>query len=183
MSSSLFRNAFLSSLVLVVGGLAGCSGPGAESADEKLITQNNFDQLEGWVPPVAGLTTERAHSGRYATKVDAATPYSLGYITTLGQASPVKLKKILVSAWILRTGPQALASIVVELKNPSTGQGIYWKALDVTKDVHDVNVWEEVSQVFELPENIEATHELRVYLWGSTTPQPVFMDDITISRD
>lgn len=181
MFSSLLYRSILGGLVLV--GAVGCSGSGSEAATEKLITQNNFDQLEGWVPAVAGVTTERAHSGKYATKVDAATPYSLGYITTLGKASPVKLKKILVSAWVYRTGSEATASIVVEIKNPTTGQSIYWKALEVTKEATNVNVWEEVSQVFELPDTIEATQELRVYLWGNTTQQAVFMDDITISRD
>jgi hypothetical protein len=181
MLSSSFRHTFLGALLLA--GLAGCSGSSSETPAEKLIAQNNFDQFEGWVPAVAGLTTERAHSGKYATKVDGATPYSMGYITTLGQASPVKLKKILVNGWVFRTGKEATASIVVEVKKPATGESIYWKALDVTKEAKDINVWEEVSQVFELPETIEATQELRVYLWGSTTQQAVFLDDITISRD
>jgi hypothetical protein len=179
MLRSILRYRFVIGVLLL--SMAGCSGGKYDS--RKLVTQNDFDQLDGWAPASSALTNERAHSGGFSTKVDNGVDYSLGYATTLGKASPTKLKKLIVSGWVYRTGPQATAVIVVEIKEPATGQGIFWQSMELAKQTETLNNWVEVSQEFALPDNITPTQELRVYMWRSTAQQPVYLDDIKIFRE
>lgn len=179
MLRSVLHYRFVMGLLLV--GIAGCSD--GEYASQRLVTQNDFDQLDGWMPATSALTNEKAHSGRFSTKVENGVDFSLGYAATLGKASPTKPKKLIVSGWVYRTGPQATAAIVVEIKDPSTGQGIFWQSMELAKQTEALNEWVEVSQEFALPENITPAQDLRVYMWRSTAQQTVYLDDIKISRE
>lgn len=168
---------------LVCAGLASCSDSKTEALPENLISHNDFESLEGWAPANASLTTAKAHSGRYSVKVDSGVEYGMSYTSPLSKASPTRLQKLEVSAWVLLTGKECNANLVVEVKNPADdAQKIFWESLEVGKEVKSVNKWTEVKKTFTLPATVEAAHELRVYLWRAGATQPVFLDDIAISR-
>jgi uncharacterized lipoprotein len=168
---------------LVCAGLAGCSESKTEAIPENLISRNDFESLEGWAPANPSLTTAKAHSGRYSVKVDNGVEYSVSYISPLGKVSPTRLQKLEVSAWVLPTGKESNANLVVEVKNPANdAQKIFWESLETGKEAKEANKWTEVKKTFTLPANVEPTHELRVYLWRAGATQPLFLDDITISR-
>jgi Carbohydrate binding domain len=164
-------------------GLAGCSDSKTEDTPENLISRNDFESLEGWAPTNPSLTTVKAHSGRYSVKVDSGVEYGISYISPLSKASPTRLQKVQVSAWVMRMGKDANANLVVEVKNPANdAQKIFWESLEIGKETKAVNEWTEVKKTFTLPATIEAAHELRVYLWRAGATQPVFLDDVVISR-
>ncbi|NVO31604.1 carbohydrate binding domain-containing protein [Hymenobacter lapidiphilus] len=163
--------------------LAGCSNSDTTTYGENVIARNDFEALEGWIPAAPSLTTVKAHSGRYSIKVDNGVEYALGYISPLAKVSATRLKKLDVSAWAMIMDKDATASLVVEVRNPADDtQRIFWEALDIGKEVKAVNKWVEVKRTFILPETIEPTYELRVYMWRGGASAPVFLDDIIIAR-
>lgn len=163
--------------------LASCSDSTTAATAENVLTHNDFESLEGWVPATPSLTTAKAHSGRYALKVDNGVEYALGYITPLANASPTRLKKLDVSAWTLVTAKGAEAKLVVEVRNPANAaQSVFWDAIDLSKEAKDLNKWVEVKKTFTLPETVEPTHELRIYMWRGGSAVPVFLDDVVVAR-
>ncbi|MBT9392997.1 carbohydrate binding domain-containing protein [Hymenobacter sp. NST-14] len=164
-------------------GLVSCSDSKPEDLPENVITHNDFESMVGWAPANPSLTTVKAHSGRYSLKVDNGVEYGLGYAVPLVQASPTRLQKMTVSAWVLLVAKDAKANLVVEIKNPADdSQKIFWEALELGQEVKQINEWKKVEKTFTLPTTIEPTYELRVYLWRGEASEPVFLDDMVISR-
>lgn len=158
--------------------LASCMR-GRPSAEE-LVSQNNFESLDGWLPVPPTLTQERAHSGRYATKVDAETEYGQGYRATLAAAGLVAGQQLVVSAWALRTAEQGNATLVVQLIDPGTSRQIGWQGLELAEQIKTHNRWMFIDMQFQVPADAQPHYELRIYPWRGKATQPAYFDDILI---
>ncbi|SHK10958.1 carbohydrate binding domain-containing protein [Hymenobacter psychrotolerans] len=167
---------------LVAGGLlCSCSPESPVSAD--LISQNDFESLSGWVAAVPpGLTTERAHSGSYAVKVDAATEFGAGYTTTLADAKLQPGQKLQVSAWALRTSGETNAALVVQLLDPATGQQLDWHGLSLVEQIKTYNRWMLIEMQVRIPDNAPPHSLLKVYPWRYQAVQAAYFDDIQLRR-
>ncbi len=174
------RSRFVVMAVVCAVLLAGCTGHGA--SPEEMVSQNNFESLDGWLPVPPALTLERAHSGRYATKVDAGIEYGQGYRTSLTTAGLAAGQQLVVSAWALRTAEQANATLVVQLIDPSTGRQVGWQGLDIAEQIKTYNRWMFIDMHFQVPADAQPQYELRVYPWRGKAAQPVYFDDIQIRR-
>lgn len=165
------------------GLLVSCSSRGTTANAENVLSHNDFESLEGWIPSNPSLTTAKAHSGRHSIMVDNNVEYSMSYTSIVGKVSPMRIKKLGLSAWALVTDQGSEAQLVVEVKNPADSeQKIFWESITLGKEVKGINQWTQIKKTFVLPESVEPTHELRVYMWrGGATP-PVFLDDVIISR-
>lgn len=178
---STFRVSVAAAMGLLV--LAGCSSNTETETPANLITQNDFEGLDGWVPGTPSLTTEKAHSGRFSTKVDKDAEYSLSYVNLLGKASAARIQKIKLSGWVLLAGPKATATVVVQVVDPAQdNKQVFWEGIDLSKEVKKTNEWTEVSKEFTLPANLEAGHQLRVYMWRGGAEQPAYLDDLTLTK-
>jgi len=175
MSSSFI---FVLALILMVG----CTSTETSSSSADLISQNDFESLDGWLPVPSSVTMERAHSGHYATKIDVSVEYGLGYASTLAKAGLVAGQDIEVSAWALRTGAEANGAIVVQVVDAIDGQQVYWQALQIGEQVKTYNRWMLIKKRFQLPKNALANHQLRVYPWRNQASQPAYFDDIRLLR-
>ena len=175
---------FLSILTAAAcAGLVSCSDSKTEVLPENVIAHNDLESAEGWAPANPSLTTAKAHSGRYSMRVDNGTEYGVGYGALLAKVSPTRLKKLELSAWVLLTGKETEAKLVIEVKNPADdSQKVFWDAIILGDEVKELNKWTEVKKTFTMPENIAPTHELRFYLWRGGSSQPVFVDDVTLTR-
>ena len=152
--------------------LASCQNPRPGAAG--LVARNDFESLDGWVPAAPTLTTERAHSGRYAVKVDAANEFSLGYANALANTGLRPGQRLVVRGWALRTGPQAGAALVVQLVNPADEkQAVYWQSLPVSKHVITYNRWTPIGQAFTLPAALPAACSCGCTSGGTATPSPL----------
>lgn len=181
MTLSVTRFAWLAVAALPL--LASCSKTEEKAAPANLITQNDFENLYGWVSATPSLTTEKAHSGRYSVKVDKDVEYGISYISLLGKASASRVQKLNVSGWVMTADPNSTASIVVQVMNPAQGnQQVFWDNIDLKKEVTKANEWTEVKKEFTLPANVEAGHELRIYMWRSGSDKPTYLDDLTITK-
>lgn len=164
-------------------GLTGCSSTETTERPKNVISHNDFESLEGWIPANPSLTSKMAHSGRFALQVGGDVEYSLTYINTLGNVSPTRLQKVDVSAWAMTPAKGSTAKLVVEVKNPANdAQPVFWETIDLAEQVKGLNKWTEVKKTFTLPATIEPTYQLRVYMWRGSSLTPTLLDDLTIAR-
>lgn len=173
---------FLTASLIAGGLLCGCSRP-ESPVPADLISQNDFESLSGWVAAVPpGLTTERAHSGSYAVKVDAGTEFGAGYSTTLADAKLQPGQRLKVSAWALRTSEQTNAALVVQLIDPTTGQQLDWQGLSLVEQIKTYNRWMLLEMQVRIPENAQPHYQLKVYPWRNQAVQAAYFDDIQLRR-
>ena len=163
--------------------LASCSNTDESAAPSNRITFNNFEALDGWGDPVPSLSTVQAHSGRYALKVDKDVEYSLSYTNLLGKASATKVKKLIVHGWVYVGGANATAALVIQLTAPDkNNQQLFWEGIDLRQEAAKINEWREIRKELTLPENAEASQQLKVYMWRRGSEQPTYLDDLEILR-
>ena len=145
-------------LSLLVGG---CNKPPVVTPTN-LISQNDFDSLNGWVPMPPSVTDEQAHSGRFSTKVDGGTEFGLGYGNTMAEAGLQAGQKLTLSAWALRTGGGSTASLVVQVINPADPtQQVFWEGFPIEKQVLTYNRWMQVSLTVTLPASCIPAHQFK----------------------
>lgn len=175
----------LSFAVLGLGLLlgSGCSQTAPDEPNARdILASNDFDHIDGWAGNMASLTRAHAHSGAYSVMVKPGVPYSLGYSNPLGRLSLARPHKLRLDAWVLRTGPQSKALLVVELNDPATGAKITWEGVDLSKEVPKLNEWQHVHHLVDIPPSVSAASRILVYMWGAGASQPTFLDDLTISQ-
>lgn len=147
------------------------------------ITRTDFDDLLGWGADPTALTREHAHSGRFATFVNADREYSLTYRLPLGQASVHIIKAVEIEAWVYLTSAKAAASLSVQLGRPgasSDAPALYAEQLNLLDQVHEFGKWVPVHRTFVLPEGAPSESELRIFLWRQNSPEPVYLDDLHV---
>lgn len=149
------------------------------------LASNDFESIDGWVGDNVSpsLTKEKAHSGRYAIKVDPNIEYSMGYSNQLGRLSASKLHKIKVHAWVNIPATDPKAVLVVQVTDPTNpSANLLWNGINLAEQVKARNKWVEIEKEVVLPDNLNYAHKIGVYLWRTSVPNTVFMDDLTISK-
>lgn len=159
---------------------SGCSKTTAEEKD--VLTSNDFDHLDGWVGDVPSLTRDKAHSGAYSLVVKPGLEYSLGYSNPLGRLSTTRPDKIRVGAWVMRTGDANSAKLVIEIKDPTTGEKAFWDGIDLAKEAPKLNAWQHIEHEIAVPPTVSANSRIQVYMWGAGVGQPTYLDDLTLSQ-
>lgn len=160
--------------------LLGCSTK-PEPATGDVLMHNDFDSLSGWlgVTPPPSLTRDKAHSGTYSIKVDGSTEYSISYNRPLGQLSDVRITRLKVEAWVWVPDPSCNAVLVVTIEPGA--KPLSWNGIDLVKAGAKYGEWTHISQEVAIPEAATANSLLNIYLWRTTAPQPIYLDDLTVS--
>ncbi|SHJ35599.1 hypothetical protein SAMN02745146_2898 [Hymenobacter daecheongensis DSM 21074] len=171
--------------LLLTLSLAGCSPKTDDAQSANVLAENDFDHLDGWagdLPALATLSKTKAHSGAYSTSVRPGFDYSLGFSNVLGKLTDRRPQKITISAWVMLPNDQANARLVVEIKDPNKSDDLLYKALELRSVVKKYNEWQQVEQTIEMPATAAVTSRLLVYLWRADSNEPVYLDDMKISR-
>lgn len=182
------RSYFLAGVALLAAGLlaTGCgSKPTPDGPTGEVLMHTDFENLEGWLAPSqeSALTTERAHSGKYATKVDRTTGYGLNYATALGQLSSRRVNKIRLDAWIFTPEAGAGVVLVTHVDQPGNPKPLLWDGLNVSQEAGKYGEWVHLNKVITLPDGINAASTLGVYLWRTNeNTGATYLDDLTISN-
>lgn len=105
--------------------------------------------------------------------VDVAAMYQ----TTWGAIGTPK--ELRVRAWVYVAQPGTVSSIVVQVLR--SGQGLAWQELKFPEVIHRFNSWVPLRKTFILPtDTMQASDELRVFLWQNKQVHPTYMDDLKI---
>ena len=175
--------------LFLVGALAAttaCSSAGQSDELSKALMHNDFESLAGWLSqtPPPSLTHEKAHSGHYSVKVDANTEYGLGYNSTLGQLSDVRITKLKLDAWVLVPNSRAGGLLVTHMGDIIPGQTpLLWDGFDVVKACNGkYGEWTHISKVLEIPATATNSTNIGIFLWRNKETQTVYLDDLAITE-
>ncbi|WP_201977650.1 carbohydrate binding domain-containing protein [Hymenobacter rubidus] len=163
--------------------LAACSDKDAAAVQGTVVTRNDFESIQGWNgTDDATISSERAHSGKYAVRVGPANEFGYTYIRSLGKMSIAKVKAVTVSAWVWVPSAQATSSLVVEITHsPEINKPVFYGRMPLVDAVKKFKEWQQVSQTFTLPDSVQTTNQFKCYLWRAGATENVYADDITIS--
>lgn len=164
--------------------LASCSSDDKAGATqkEKIITFNDFESVVGWDDNVGTIDKGRAHSGKYAIKVDKDHEFSLTFDMALGEATPSKLKALHLKAWAFLPSEAAAGILGIQILEPGTNvKQVYGDGIKLGEVVKSYNKWVEVEKDFILPDNITADQHVRLSLWRAGASEQVLIDDVELS--
>ena len=164
-------------------GMVACGDKSEVPANQ--LAGNDFESMDGWLGDtgMGSLTKDKAHSGRYAIKVDAKNEYSIGYGNMLGKLSASKLKKVKIRAWVNLPDANSKAVLVTQIANPTDpSKPLMWDGFKLTDKVKTYNKWVEVEREIALPENVTYADKLGVYLWRASTSAVTYLDDLSIEK-
>lgn len=165
--------------------LTNCQPQASSTSPNGPLAATDFENLDGWLPDSptgTALSRDRAHSGKFSTKVDGAHEFSLGYNNSLSTLSPEWPGKITISAWVLLLDEQHAPKLVAEVKGPgNSGPSLLWAGLDLGQQAKVSNKWYHVEQTITLPETAKPNSRLLVYMWRADSQQPAYLDDVQIS--
>ena len=158
-----------------------CSSNSAKPENELL--SNDFESLTGWSAEHPSLTREKAHSGQYSIKIQKGIDYSLTYRNILGKISPNRIDKLRIKAFVYLTKPTQ-ASLAVQLMQSATdGTSIFNQAIILSSKVKNMNEWTKIDEVVDLPANAAPGNELRIYTWGASNDEVVYLDDLQVLKE
>ncbi|MDQ2771822.1 MAG: hypothetical protein M3Y54_15140 [Bacteroidota bacterium] len=168
----------LSLLLVCILALASCSHSNSE-ADANLIAANNYEAVIGWGGDTNSITREHAHSGHFAVKVDAAHEFGLGYGMKLGEATARKPHLLRISGWAYKTDDKSNARLGLQVFDMTAGKEVFGDGISYA-DLKDVKKWVHISKDIKLPETVNSTQQLRVFLWRGGATSPAYVDDLRI---
>jgi hypothetical protein len=166
--------------------VAGCQPrEGRVAAHERELMHTGFEELDGWLPtprPV-GLTSEKAHTGRYAISVDPQHPYSLTYRARLGSLVPFhRPRRVTLSAWVWVPSAEADARFVFSISPGGDPEHpVFTKNIFLT-DQGPYGTWKQVSRALDLPDNFDSNSQVVIYLWNAFSAAPVYADDLRLTE-
>ena len=162
--------------------LSACSGSESSSSDSaKLITSNDFESVDGWMPSTPALTRDQAHSGKYSTKVDVNNEFSVSYFSVLGRMSPSRLRKVKVEAWVYLVSGKSQARLGMQIVDPATGKEVFGDGINLADKVKSYKKWVEVEKEFALLEYVAADQVMKLFLWRASASDAAYLDDISLS--
>ncbi|GAC1367153.1 MAG: hypothetical protein NVS3B25_16630 [Hymenobacter sp.] len=164
---------------------AGCHPRGGRAdIQQRELMHTGFEELAGWSPTLPPtLTTEKAHSGKYAVRVDPQHPYSATYRVALGELCPThRPRRLTLRAWVWVPDFRNDAVLVASIANPGDpDRPVFHKSVFLT-DSGPFRQWKQVSRDLDLPATIQSGSELVIYLWKSTATEPVYADDLQLTE-
>lgn len=158
-----------------------CGGDSTAANDPNQIAFTNYESVAGWMDVQGSLTKDKAHSGAYSVKVDAANEYGMGYVFPLGKATPRKPRKVRIEGWAFKTDGKSNAKLALQIVDATTGQQKFSDDISFASQVKDAGKWVEISKDVTIPENTTSADMLKVFLWRAEAASPAYLDDLRIS--
>lgn len=150
--------------------LTSCGGnKDKKTGDSTILTfatnLENIDSLAIIVPAtwknLNTVTDTLAHSGKYASKIDSVSEFSLVYENRLGNISGSLPTKIKITAFGCSLQPDSKAIIVCSVSNDK-----FYSGTSVDSLFSTTNEWKEIKAEFTLPENLSADDVIKAYVWN-----------------
>lgn len=169
--------------------LLGLLAAGCQPRDERPLPKvrelmhTSFENFEGWAPQMLPeLTTAKAHTGKYAIRIDKDHEYSAAYHMELGQLSTHRPRRLTLSAWVWVPSQADDAFIVFTISNPANlDQPVYQKYVYLTNS-GPWQQWKYVSRDLDLPTEIYSHSRVAIYLWRSAAKGAVYADDFRLTE-
>lgn len=159
-------------------GLLACS---SENSPNKILVSNNFDGLAGWGFEHPSLTSQRAHSGKYAIKIDPIIPYSMSFNQILGTLTNQKPTRIQVEFWAYIPSAEAKARFVCSFKDLKNGKDTFYQDFNIIDKTSNYREWAKITKRLEIPAGVNLSDNFSCYLWRpEDSNEAVYLDDLKI---
>ena len=162
------------SMSLVWSLLSGC-----QFDSPTTILQVDYEAVHGTtVPDPDWLTDTIAHSGHWATQMLATADY--GPVATKTWSELGSPQYIRVGGWVwLPHGLVRTALIVIVERN---GEVVQYRMLPIYEVVKRYKQWQLVHQTYFLPPNMQATDQVKIYLWQWNSHYKFYFDDLFVEK-
>lgn len=142
-----------------------------------IVNKNNFETKKAhWTNNT--ITSEKAHSGTFALKVDSTIEYSDNL--TIHDLNKISKKAGLIlktSFWCSSSNNNANAKLIISVAT-SGGKSYIWRSVAEIKG-ENTNGWKQISGAVELPVINSNSDIIKIYLWNINKTE-LFIDDIEI---
>lgn len=140
--------------------------------------QNNFEKAL-WANDKEHLSHEKSYRGIYSCKLDSLSEYGSTFERTIArmQAKPGATVDVKLMAYLTDSASKAALVISLDGKN---GQ-VFWRAWDMKPYYFDkVNQWQKVFLSAPLPDDLNNSDVLKVYVWNQRK-ELLYVDDVQIT--
>jgi hypothetical protein len=159
-----------------------CSCNPPESESDSVESDGNYRKFTTEMYPNCWfnehtLQDEIALSGRYASVVDTAFPFSFGFsefVKNIDQRMP---RSVLVTYSVLFPETGINPSMVVSID--SADQNRFWAGVDLKDSVSTAGEWTSLKCFLTLPRRIYPEDRVRIYLWGQGAGR-FYVDDLRV---
>jgi hypothetical protein len=169
----------------LLGLLGGCRpAAGRTEVRERVVMQASFESLPCLLPDslLPSLSAKRAHSGRFALRVDSAQEYSSSYRMRLGQLFAVRPRKLRIRAWAWVPRYEDVATLVVAISAPDDpNRLVYYQAVPLA-DGGPFQQWKPIVHDVNVPGEVGFNSQINLYLWRVGATQPVYLDDLSLAE-
>lgn len=155
-------------------GLAGCQAP------PEVVINCDFEGFEGWTTLPPSLTTEQAHSGQHAIKIEQSREYTPVYSQKLGGVLPHAPRHLRLHAWAYLPDGRIRGSVlVVQVLRQGRGRDV-WQGLNLDQVVKRYAKWEPVQHTIELPPGLNPNDSFLIYIWHREPGTAFYLDDFQL---
>lgn len=167
--------AYLGSLLVL---LSACQ---ARNEERCVLLDADFEQFEAWGAPIPPfLTKEQAHSGHYSFRLPQGAEYGGNYVTTLGKCATVP-RRLRLSGWVYLPNGRIRSTVLVVQVLCHGRRPDVWEGLELSEKVKRYQTWESVEKYIRLPEDLNASDELKVYVWhADPNGEIILFDDLKV---
>jgi len=112
-----------------------------------------------------------AHSGKFSSKIDSLTEFSLVFEQRLGDINSSLPKTLNFQAYALALKPDTKVLMVVSVNNNK-----YYKTATMDTLFTTLNQWKEIKASFELPDALNQDDILKAYVWNQKKGELIIDD-------
>lgn len=182
--TTFFREMLRRLLPLGLGLTVACSA--STDTDGTVLLTQDVEGIVGWNNVRASeqdadpITTNPAHSGKYALRVGPGLEYGLTFKQLLGNLTQKRPVALALSYWCLASEEDTKATVVLALERPSTGKLMVHHATPLKEFVKTTGVWTLVTERVQVPAEVEFSDQLTLYPWRGASATATYFDDLEI---
>ncbi len=165
--------------------MAACTQSGTKTTTDNetkadhndLYFANDMENISQWGQK-SDISKGEGHSGKYFSKADKNSPYSFGLSSSISELTSKKIKKVDTKVWVSVANKDYKGGLICSIfRNDST---IFWTSSNLKDFISEPGKWCEVRGNYELPDDLQQTDRIAIYIWNSGDKCDIYADDFEI---
>lgn len=182
-------------LIAVTGFLFSCSNSSQAPAtddsaaqinaadDNHTVFENDMENVASlpayWINSkvVVKMDEVPAHSGNFASKLDATEKYSITFREYFSNINARLPKRVVVNGWYYLPEANKKSGMVMDINE--NNQTYIWKAYNFSDVSNVTGQWQEFTAYYTIDQPIKPEHQIKIFASGFG--EKLFIDDLKIS--
>ena len=137
-----------------------------ENKSSRFQALMNYDEIEGYEWSNINKTSNHHFSGKNSGMVTTSMEYGLAY-KTKKMIELTKGERTLVFSSYFFKNKKMINNCEIVVSISENGKNVYYKSYDLKKQLKEINKWEKVDLIFQLPQIKSNDYEFAIYIWNS----------------